>query len=147
MRRTLAFASLAAMAGVLALGVGPGSAAKTVRIKTNTTVKIEPTGPTQARYSGKVTCTPPKGDDEKERKRNRKAAEACEFDRFVQVFHVQPGEDFLIGSAITSDRGGWQVIGNKPPAGDTVRVEVSGAFWGKFDASCRPKTKFATVPS
>jgi hypothetical protein len=129
-----------AAAGLLLAWTAPTAGADTLRVKTSTTVNIEPTGvPGQAKYSGKVKCKPPKGDDPKERAKNRRAADECEDERLVGVYHGS----FLIGTAKTDKNGEWEVIGNKPPAGDVVRVEIDAEKIRGIN--CRPKTKRATV--
>lgn len=134
------FVLVVAAAVVLTLGLAPAASAKQVRVKTNTSAKAEPTGvPGQAKYSGKVTCKPPKGDSAEERERNRDLANGCEKGRAVNVYHG----DFFIGSGTTNKDGEWEVIGNKPPAGDSVRIEVAQDKFGK--ANCRPKTKSLVV--
>jgi hypothetical protein len=142
---------LATGALFLVVGLQPAGAseqAKPFRVKTTSTVKIEPTGiPGTAKYSGTLTCTPKsKGKGHDERARRRKLAKRClhpERGRDVAVFHGA----FQIGDTGTDKDGDWEVLGNKPPVGDVITVHVYESVESKAPhLACREFITTRLVP-
>ena len=128
----LATVIVAAMvfAGVPAAFGGTKAQGKIV-VKRNLTLKITRLSEESARYSGKAKVgvakqKHPHGASKKDKKAARgKAKKTCKRQR-VSVFHVVPGDDFLIANPTLNRRGRYSITGLAAPFGDKVLAFMKG---------------------
>jgi hypothetical protein len=136
------------IAGILALAMAaPAAADKVTFVSSTTTLKVTPVSATSANYEGRVTCKPEgKGKGKRERTRRRLAADRCEKNRVVEVWHGVPDNpgSFLIDSVATDDDGDWKAFGNLPPSGDLIVVRIG--YTERKAATCRFKDQHFKAP-
>ena len=110
-------------------------------VKRDLTLKITRLSEDSARYSGKAKVggfanqRHPSGASKKGKKAMRRTAKkACKKRKRVSVFHVVPGDDFLIGSRKLKRKGRYSITDRAAPSGDKIM-----AFMAAFTTPWRLK--------
>jgi hypothetical protein len=114
----IACAAVVALAGPSLVGA---------RARDEVTLKVKPTTPGSAKYTGQV----------------KSSKRRCRKGRTVRVYH-DSDPPFLIGETETDNAGKYVLEGISPPAGDRVFVVVKKE--GDGESKCRELNDSAKVP-
>ena len=144
-RVLLATAGATCLALALVPSVASAAKIKNFDVVTQTTVEIIPATQDTATYKGVLSVQVKNKSHNKEvRQKQNRLAEHCLANRQVDVWHFAAHIGFHIGVDSTSLLGSWEVVGNRPPSGDPVTIEVLPIQLGK--ARCNGTFAVAAAP-